>query len=166
MSSETELARVRDLLTVVLRDWHTGHGMHWDEQGRGGASCPACALDREARGRLRALLDSISGPPEMSDARVLALHMANWIVQQPSGVDHACSRCIPGGEAVVPGFMCARHVAMGLMAAAGNCVDCGRVATRLKCGRGPESGHQEGTPLCETHACPQCTPITAGATRT
>ena len=100
------------------------------------------------------------------DARALALHMAEWIVQQPSGLDHACSRCLPDGEIVVPGFMCARHVARGLMAAAGKCVDCAKVATHQKCARGPESGHPWGTPLCETHACPQCTPITAGATRT
>lgn len=159
MSSETELARVRDLLRVVLDDWHTGHATHWDKQGNGGATCPACELDRQARGRLRALLDSLSGPPEMSDAQVLALHMAEWIVQQPSGVDHACSRCIPGGEMVVPGFMCARHVAQGLMVAAGKCVACAKVATRQKCARGPESGHPQGTPLCEAHACPFCAPL-------
>jgi hypothetical protein len=58
-------------------------------------------------------------------------------------------------------FVCEAIVAMGLMAAAGKCVDCAKVATHQKCARGPESGHPFGTPLCTTHACPDCTPYTA-----
>jgi hypothetical protein len=41
------------------------------------------------------------------------------------------------------------------------CVDCAKVATHQKCARGPESGHPFGTPLCTTHACPDCTPYAA-----
>ena len=54
-----------------------------------------------------------------SDSRMLALHMAQWIVSHPSGMkDHACARCVPCGPILRPGFMCAQHVAEGLLAAA------------------------------------------------
>ena len=51
--------RIRDALRVILDDWNTGHNMHWDRQGNGGATCPACILDRQARAQLRAQLESI-----------------------------------------------------------------------------------------------------------
>ena len=79
---------------------------------------------RRDRVAQQAEIDELRACQGSLDARVLALHMAEWIVQQPSGVDHAaCGRCLPDGESVIPGFMCARHVAIGLMAAAGKCVD-------------------------------------------
>lgn len=54
----------------------------------------------------------------LEDSRVLSLQMAAWIVRNPNTTDHACSRCVPGGEIVVPGFVCAWHIAECLHAAA------------------------------------------------
>ena len=51
--------RIRDALRVILDDWNTGHNMHWYRQANGGATCPACILDRQAREQLRAQLESI-----------------------------------------------------------------------------------------------------------
>lgn len=57
-------------------------------------------------------------PGSLTDSRVLGLHMAQWILAHPSGMrDHACARCVPGGELVQPGFVCAQHVAADLVAA-------------------------------------------------
>jgi len=57
-----------------------------------------------------------------SDAQALALHMAKWIVEhhahRPFEKDHACARCVPGAESVVPGFVCGVHVALALLNAA------------------------------------------------
>jgi hypothetical protein len=58
---------------------------------------------------------------QLADARLLEVHMATWINSHPSGKrDHACSRCIPGGPIVQPGFVCAQHVAEGLLVANGS----------------------------------------------
>lgn len=54
----------------------------------------------------------------LEDNRVLVQELAKWILDRPRSTDHACSRCIPGGEIVVPGFVCAWHIAEGLRAAA------------------------------------------------
>jgi hypothetical protein len=55
---------------------------------------------------------------QLADIRVLELHMVRWIASHPSGMrDHACSRCVPGGPLVQAGFVCAPHVAEGLLAA-------------------------------------------------
>ena len=51
-----EVESLRAGVREVLADWHTGHAMHWDREGTGGAHCPACALDGQARERLRALM--------------------------------------------------------------------------------------------------------------
>ena len=57
----------------------------------------------------------------LEDSRVLSLHMAKWIVEHHQHhafeKDHACARCVPGAESVVPGFVCALHVATGLFEA-------------------------------------------------
>jgi hypothetical protein len=55
----------------------------------------------------------------LDDNRVLSQHMAKWILDYHprNPTDHACSRCIPGGEIIVSGFVCAWHVAEGLRAA-------------------------------------------------
>lgn len=54
----------------------------------------------------------------LEDNRVLAQQMARWILHYPNDRrDHACSRCVPGGEIVVSGFVCAWHIAEGLRAA-------------------------------------------------
>lgn len=35
-----------------------------------------------------------------------------WIIQRGRDLpDHACSECVPGGEMVVPGWLCAYHAA-------------------------------------------------------
>jgi hypothetical protein len=57
----------------------------------------------------------------LDDSRTLSLHMAKWIVEhhahRPFEKDHACARCVPGAESVVPGFVCVLHVATGLFEA-------------------------------------------------
>ena len=67
--------------------------------------------------RERALGDKLR--VSLEDNRVLVQEMAKWILKAPvTHRDHACSRCTPGGEIVVPGFVCAWHIAEGLVAAA------------------------------------------------
>ena len=52
---------------------------------------------------------------------MLAQYMAKWIVDhhrfRPFEKDHACSRCVPNEDGVVPGFVCVMHVAEGMVAA-------------------------------------------------
>ena len=43
------------------------------------------------------------------------LAMAKWIRQHYVGsIDHACSECVPDGSMVIPGFVCAPHIAARL----------------------------------------------------
>jgi len=52
----------------------------------------------------------------LEDSRVLSLQMAKWIVShKPTAPDHACARCIPDGDVVVPGFVCGYHIATSLV---------------------------------------------------
>jgi len=57
----------------------------------------------------------------LSDARVLALHLAKWIADHPSTMpDHACAQCVPGGDITIPGFVCGQHVAQALLSGGGS----------------------------------------------
>ena len=81
------------------------------------------------------------------DSRVLALHLAKWIAGHPSTTpDHACEQCVPGGDIVIPGFVCGQHVALALLkAAAGPCRECN------------DTGNTEGIPLPGRWVdCPKC----------
>ena len=42
--------------------------------------------------------------------------LAHWIGNRGQGLpDHACNECVPGGEIVVPGFVCGFHKAARIM---------------------------------------------------
>jgi hypothetical protein len=45
----------------------------------------------------------------------LAKFISNATLRWPK--DHACAECVPGGEIVVPGFRCAVHLALSIVAA-------------------------------------------------
>ena len=73
----------------------------------------------DAQLQLEEIVDDLAAARvSLEDNRVLVQELAEWILNRPRSTDHACSRCIPGGEIVVPGFVCAWHIAEGLRAAA------------------------------------------------
>lgn len=49
--------------------------------------------------------------------------LARAVVKAPHQPDHACGQCVPGGDAVIRGFMCTRHFAEGFLAATGRGMD-------------------------------------------
>ncbi len=43
------------------------------------------------------------------------LKLARWIVRQPEVRDHACEQCVPVGDMVINGFVCAVHEAKAVL---------------------------------------------------
>jgi len=88
---------------------------------------------------LRTILAKVQGDPDGIDAESLtrqelyaalkfymhradtlaefSARLARAVVRAPHHLDHACGQCVPGGDAVIRGFMCTFHFAEGYIAA-------------------------------------------------
>ena len=61
---KAENTRLREALTSIRDDWNTSHNMHWDREGNGGRTCPACKLDHHVRELVCSVLAATDQPKE------------------------------------------------------------------------------------------------------
>ena len=59
---KAENTRLREALTSIRDDWNTSHNMHWDREGNGGRTCPACKLDHHVRELVCSVLAATDQP--------------------------------------------------------------------------------------------------------
>jgi ribosomal protein S27AE len=94
----------------------------------GPGECPECGLYTDAHQiaygtqiecpkRLRAEVDALAARVRglegfVREARSVAVRLLRHIDHEDVRVnDHACARCVPGGEMVIDGFVCDQHQA-------------------------------------------------------